>query len=337
MANRNCPACHSRQTKRLSVVYEQGLSVINTSSNTGGVGLGFGGLGVGIARSRTRGVSQTALSQKAAPPAKMGCAKPLVTIFVVYAFLNIFDSQGANVANALAAGWLCCSVAAITIVSNYNSKTWPPLKAAWDRTYLCTRCGHMFTVNEDPAHARYQARLDARDLSPLPSAPTVYLDTETTGLYPSDGAEIIEVAICDDDGNALVNSFVKPTQRTEWPDAQAINGISPAMVADAPLLADLLPAIRAAVAGKRVVIYNAGFDVKFFPADLFDGCDIKCCMLRYAEHAGDWNDSRRDWRWHKLTSAAYDVGHAWTGDAHRALGDTLATRSVWRWMQEQTR
>ncbi len=215
-------------------------------------------------------------------------------------------------------------------------------------TAICKQCGERkdkyFTkrgvclscirANED---ARYQARLDARDLSPLPSAPTVYLDTETTGLYPSDGAEIIEVAICDDDGNALVNSFVKPTQRTEWPDAQAINGISPAMVADAPLLADLLPAIRAAVAGKRVVIYNAGFDVKFFPADLFDGCDIKCCMLRYAEHAGDWNDSRRDWRWHKLTSAAYDVGHAWTGDAHRALGDTLATRSVWRWMQEQTR
>ncbi len=151
MRNLNCPACRSRQTARLSVVYEQGLSNINTSSNTGGVGLGFGGLGVGIARSRTRGVSQTALSQKAAPPAKMGCAKPLVTIFVVYAFLNIFDSQGANVANALAAGWLCCSVAAITIVSNYNSKTWPPLKAVWDRTYLCGRCGHMFAADDSEA------------------------------------------------------------------------------------------------------------------------------------------------------------------------------------------
>ena len=108
MSHLDCTACQSRQTKRLSVVYEQGLSNINTASNTGGMGLGFGGLGVGIARSRTRGVSQTALSQKAAPPAKMGYAKPLVTIFVVYAFLNIFDSQGANIANILAAGWLCC-------------------------------------------------------------------------------------------------------------------------------------------------------------------------------------------------------------------------------------
>ena len=147
MRNLNCPACRSRQTARLSVVYEQGLSNINTSSNTGGVGLGFGGLGVGVARSRTRGQSQTALSKKAAPPEKMRYAKPLWIIFVVYAFLNIFDSQGDNVANALAAGWLCASVAAIAIVSNYNSKTWPPLKNAWDRTYLCSRCGHMFTVD----------------------------------------------------------------------------------------------------------------------------------------------------------------------------------------------
>ena len=60
-------------------------------------------------------------------------------------------------------------------------------------------------------------------------------------------------------------------------------------------------------------------------------------MLRYAEFAGDWNDSRRDWRWHKLVNAAYDVGHTWTGNAHRALGDTLATRSVWRWMQDRGR
>ena len=148
MSRLDCPVCHSRQTKRLEVVYEQGLSNINTSSNTGGVGLGFGGLGVGIARSRTRGQSQTALSKKAAPPEKMRYAKPLWIIFVVYAFLNIFDSQGDNVANILAAGWLCASVAAIAIVSSYNAKTWPPLKAAWDRTYLCSRCGHMFTVGD---------------------------------------------------------------------------------------------------------------------------------------------------------------------------------------------
>ena len=109
------------------------------------------------------------------------------------------------------------------------------------------------------------------------------------------------------------------------------------MVADAPLLADLLPAIRAAVAGKRVVIYNARFDVKFFPAEIFVGCDIQCAMLRYAEFAGDWNDYHKDWRWHKLVNAAAEVGHEWTGDAHRALGDALAARSVWRWLQDPDR
>ena len=142
----DCPACQSRQTKRLAVVYEQGLSTINAASNTTGLGLGSGGLGVGIARSRTRGISQTALSKKAAPPEKMGYAKPPLLIFVLYALLNIFDSQGDNIANVLAAVWLCASVACIAIISNYNSKTWPQLKAVWDRSYLCTRCNHIFTI-----------------------------------------------------------------------------------------------------------------------------------------------------------------------------------------------
>ena len=38
------------------------------------------------------------------------------------------------------------TIACIAIISNYNSKTWPQLKAVWDRSYLCTRCNHIFTI-----------------------------------------------------------------------------------------------------------------------------------------------------------------------------------------------
>jgi DNA polymerase III epsilon subunit-like protein len=106
------------------------------------------------------------------------------------------------------------------------------------------------------------------------------------------------------------------------------------MTASAPSLSDLLPAIRDAIAGCRVVIYNKQFDVQFLPTDTFYGAiDIACCMLRYAEHVGQWNDFHQNFRWHKLVEAAEHVGHRWNGAAHRALADTLATRSLWRWMQ----
>lgn len=67
---------------------------------------------------------------------------------------------------------------------------------------------------------------------------TVYLDLEITGLdHRID--EIVEVGVLSADGVPLVDSFVRPTRHSSWPKAQAVNGISPADVQDAPTLADI--------------------------------------------------------------------------------------------------
>lgn len=161
---------------------------------------------------------------------------------------------------------------------------------------------------------------------------TVYLDSETTGLEPGHD-EVLEIGIVDDEGQPLVSSLVKPERATEWPDAERINSISPAMVADAPTLAELMPAIRAATEGKRVVIYNAGFDVPFIPGLDEWAAEIRCAMLEYAEYAGEWNDYYGSYRWHKLTAAAQAVGFVWPGTAHRAETDALACRAVWRFLE----
>jgi len=53
---------------------------------------------------------------------------------------------------------------------------------------------------------------------------TVYLDTETTGLSPGNGARIVEIAILDDDGRPLLDTLVNPD--CEIPDeASSIHGI----------------------------------------------------------------------------------------------------------------
>lgn len=68
----SCPSCQSTNVRKLSVVYEEGLSTIDLSSATKTVGAGVSpsGLGVGIAKSHgvTAGIQQTELSKKATPP-----------------------------------------------------------------------------------------------------------------------------------------------------------------------------------------------------------------------------------------------------------------------------
>jgi DNA polymerase-3 subunit epsilon len=162
---------------------------------------------------------------------------------------------------------------------------------------------------------------------------TVYLDFETTGLYD---AEVVEVAIIDDSGAVLLHSLVKPVGCTEWPEAQAIHGITPADVADAPVFADLLPRIELIISEcSALVIYNQDFDLGFIGARdsqvrKLASDRARCAMLAWSEYVGEWNNYYGDYRWHKLFAAAEAVDHDWSGDAHRALADVLAARSVWK-------
>ena len=55
----------------------------------------------------------------------------------------------------------------------------------------------------------------------------VYLDTETTGLHPEEGDEILSLTIVDANGRLLFDERFKPKYKKEWPEAQAVNHISP--------------------------------------------------------------------------------------------------------------
>jgi DNA polymerase-3 subunit epsilon len=167
---------------------------------------------------------------------------------------------------------------------------------------------------------------------------TVYMDTETTGLYGECGDELLELALVDDAGIVLLESLVKPERHTEWPDAQAIHGITPADVANAPSLESLLPRLFTVIENAgALVIYNADFDLAFLPDSVRQVANGKaiCAMQAFSLHAGDWNVHRQSYRWYKLMSAAHAAGHKWEGSAHRALADAMATRTVWRWLRDR--
>lgn len=164
----------------------------------------------------------------------------------------------------------------------------------------------------------------------------LFLDTETTGLSAADGDRIVEIAIVDVRGRTLVNTLVNP-RRPIPRDASRIHGITDRMVERAPALADLWPELERILSGKQVVIYNAAYDRQFFPDRLACTARISCAMLAFAKAYGEWNPRFGDFRWQRLETAAEHVGHTWEGQAHRALADALACRSVWRWLEFQRR
>lgn len=162
----------------------------------------------------------------------------------------------------------------------------------------------------------------------------IYLDTETTGLNP-DSDEMLEIAIVDDSGNILLNTLLKPSANSTWPEAEAIHGITPEMVIDAPALSEIASTIEEIVNGQDVIIYNADYDSGFLGTLLSKAKSIKCCMIAWAEHCGEWSEERGCYRWKKLIDAASSVHFEWPGEAHRALADSLACRAVWQHLKAQ--
>ena len=53
-----------------------------------------------------------------------------------------------------------------------------------------------------------------------------------------------------------------------------------------------------------------------------------CAMLTFAQWHGEWNYSKRGYRWHKLDRAASRLGVEFPEPQHRAQSDALATVGV---------
>ncbi len=165
---------------------------------------------------------------------------------------------------------------------------------------------------------------------------SVYLDLETTGLNRNGEDEALEIALVEPDGQALLHTLLQPERVTSWTEAEAIHGISPAAVQGYPSLGAVLDQVVDAVWGRQLVIYNAPYDLSFLPSSVTEAAaEVRCCMLAFAEHYGEWDDRRGGYKWKKLVFAADHVGHVWSGKAHSALSDALATRSVWQWLVSQ--
>lgn len=99
----------------------------------------------------------------------------------------------------------------------------------------------------------------------------IVLDTETTGLEPSQGHRIIEIGCVELVDRKLTgrhfHQYINP-ERAIDEGAQQVHGISLESLADKPLFARVADDFLEFVTGAELVIHNAPFDIGFLNAEL---------------------------------------------------------------------
>lgn len=161
----------------------------------------------------------------------------------------------------------------------------------------------------------------------------VVVDLETTGFNFYED-EILQISIIDQDENILLNEYCKPEKNNTWPEAEAVNGISPDMVKDKKPFKFYAKKIEEIInSAKLVLIYNAKFDYNFLEAKGLDlHCKIRDVMLEFAEVFGDFNEYFGNYKWQKLITAAEYYNYEFK--AHDSLEDVKATLFVHKKMEE---
>ena len=168
--------------------------------------------------------------------------------------------------------------------------------------------------------------LDDRLLSEL--AFTVF-DTETTGLNPSEGDEIIQIGATRIVNGKLLRSesfdqLVDPLR--ELPEASTkIHGITPEMLVGQPTMAKVLPAFHAFAADTVLVAHNAAFDMRFLQIKeqstgiRFEQPVLDTLLLSAVIHPSQES--------HRLEAISERMGVNIMG-RHTAIGDAIVTGEV---------
>lgn len=154
-------------------------------------------------------------------------------------------------------------------------------------------------------------------------------DTETTGLNPSEGDEIIQIG-----ATRIVNSkmlrhesfeqLVDP-RRSLAPESIPIHGIQPEMLEGQPTIDKVLPAFHAFAADTILVGHNAAFDMRFLEMKekltglIFDQPVMDTLLLSAVVHPNQ--DS------HRLEVIAERLNVPVVG-RHTALGDAIVTAEI---------
>ncbi len=99
----------------------------------------------------------------------------------------------------------------------------------------------------------------------------IVLDTETTGLEPSEGHRVIEIGCLELENRRLtgrrLHQYLQPDREIDA-GAMQVHGITNEFLADKPRFADVVGEFVEFVRGAELIIHNAPFDVGFLNHEL---------------------------------------------------------------------
>lgn len=190
----------------------------------------------------------------------------------------------------------------------------------------------MYDTQPDRAADRAKVAAWATDV--LSDERTVILDSETTGLTD---AYAVELSVTDRAGTELFDRRLNPRVAISS-GASQIHGITNEDVAQAATFAEVMEELTACLKGRRVIIYNAQYDLGILRNELHRyytttkpdhvgngehpyvnqwrndvSAEFECAMQRYAAWVGDWSSWHGSYTWPALK-----------GGDHSALGDCRA-------------
>ncbi|HOZ65790.1 MAG TPA: DNA polymerase III subunit epsilon, partial [Burkholderiaceae bacterium] len=99
----------------------------------------------------------------------------------------------------------------------------------------------------------------------------IFLDTETTGLYPDQGDRIIEIGCVELVNRKLTGNnlhFYLNPGRDSHEEALKVHGITTEFLRDKPKFDAVADELLAYLGGAEIIIHNAAFDVGFLNKEL---------------------------------------------------------------------
>jgi DNA polymerase-3 subunit epsilon len=161
----------------------------------------------------------------------------------------------------------------------------------------------------------------------------IVLDTETTGLEPSEGHRVIELACLELHGRRATgrhfHRYMNPERAIDI-GASQVHGMTAEDLLDKPKFADIVDEFLEFVNGAELLIHNAPFDVAFLNAELAllgrpkldDVCKVSCTLAMARElHPGKKNNLN-------ALCERYAIDHS-TRTLHGALLDAQLLADVW--------
>jgi DNA polymerase-3 subunit epsilon len=177
----------------------------------------------------------------------------------------------------------------------------------------------------------FQTSAQTRELDERLLADLTYtvFDTETTGLAPTDGDEIIQIgATRIVNGRLLrhecIDQLIDPQRALDTASA-AVHGIRAETLAGQPTILEVLPVFHAFALDTVLVAHNAAFDMRFLQLKeaasglRFDQPVLDTLLLSAWLHPNQAS--------HRLEAIAQRLGVAVLG-RHTALGDAIVTAEV---------